>query len=215
MAMLVGGDWHRRASFPMITTVWGATDKPVSSRRLVETLTPANSLEGTLYIGYPIIGTPEGSFPIDALLVSPVLGLVLFSVIEGKDLSNFASIQDEAYNKMQAKLLQHQSLIQRRQLRVEVHTLTFAPAIPNFVADDDHLVCNSNNLVATLSELKPSDSTAYPALVSVIQAISGLRRGRKRRELTSPTSKGTKLKSLEDSIANLDSQQSAAVVETF
>src|SRR2546426_1000939 len=58
-------------------------------------------------------------------------------------------------------------------------------------------------------------SRGFPALVSVIQAISTLRRGRKKRELHDPESRGTRIKSLEDSIANLDTQQSAAVVETF
>jgi superfamily I DNA and RNA helicase len=52
-------------------------------------------------------------------------------------------------------------------------------------------------------------------LVSVIQAISTLRRGRKKRELHNENSRGAKIKALEDSIANLDSQQSAAVVETY
>ncbi len=66
----------------MINTVWGSTDKPVSSKRLATLLAGDASIEGTLYIGYPIIGTPEGSFPIDALLVSPTKGLVLFNLIE-------------------------------------------------------------------------------------------------------------------------------------
>jgi superfamily I DNA and RNA helicase len=66
-----------------------------------------------------------------------------------------------------------------------------------------------------LDQLKESDPSVFQALVAVIQAISTLRRGRKKRELHNPDSRGTKMKSLEDSIANLDTQQSAAVVETF
>lgn len=93
----------------MINTVWGSTDKPVSSRRLAELLGSDAGLEGTLYIGYPIIGTPEGSFPIDALFVSPTKGLVLFNVIGGKNLAGYEEAQDEGFNKMQAKLLQHQA----------------------------------------------------------------------------------------------------------
>jgi hypothetical protein len=46
----------------MIKTVWGSTDKPVSSRQLATLLATVDWLEGTLYIGYPIIGAPEGSF---------------------------------------------------------------------------------------------------------------------------------------------------------
>jgi superfamily I DNA and RNA helicase len=207
----------KKPSFIMINTVWGSTDKPVSSRRLAEILTADPALDGTLYIGYPIIGTPEGSFPIDALLVSPTKGLVLFTVVEGRNLPEYAEAQDEAFNKMQAKLLQHQSLVRKRKLAVDIHTITFAPAVPqqDGAADGEHRLCDADSLKATIDGLNHFDADVYPALVSVIQAISTLRRGRKKRELRSENSRGAKLKALEDSIANLDSQQSAAVVETY
>ena len=199
----------------MIDTVWGSTDKPVSSKRLAELLSAEADLEGTLYIGYPIIGTPEGSFPIDALLVSPTKGLVLFNVVEGKTLPDYAEVQDEGFNKMQAKLFQHQTLIRKRKLLVNIHTVTFAPAIAQLDGDEEHLLCNADNLVSAIEELDAFDPVVFPSLVSVIQAISTLRRGRKKRELHDQNSRGTKIKALEDSIANLDSQQSAAVVETY
>jgi superfamily I DNA and RNA helicase len=201
----------------MINTVWGSTDKPISSKRLAEILNADRDLEGTLYIGYPIIGTPEGSFPIDALFVSPTKGLVLFTIVEGKQLPDYGEAQDEAFNKMQAKLLQHQSLVRKRQLAVDIHTITFAPAVAHLpdAADGDHLLCDAESLKPTIDGLNHFDGSVYPALVSVIQAISTLRRGRKKRELHDQNSRGTKLKALEDSIANLDSQQSAAVVETY
>jgi len=199
----------------MINTVWGSTDKPVSSKRLAEVLSAEADLEGTLYIGYPIIGTPDGSFPIDALFVSPTKGLILFNVVEGKVLPDYAEAQDEGFNKMQAKLLQHQSLIHKRKLLVEIHTVTFAPAIPKLDEDEEHPVCNADNLIVTIQGLGDSDAEAFPSLVSVIQAISTLRRGRKKRDLQNQHSRGSKIKALEASIANLDSQQSAAVVETF
>jgi superfamily I DNA and RNA helicase len=69
--------------------------------------------------------------------------------------------------------------------------------------------------VPAIEELNTLDPAVFPSLVSVIQAISTLRRGRKKRELHNQNSRGTKIKALEDSIANLDSQQSAAVVETY
>ncbi|MGB4333337.1 MAG: RNA helicase, partial [Chromatiaceae bacterium] len=187
------------------------------SKRLAQILSEEPDLEGTLYIGYPIIGTPEGSFPIDALLVSPTKGLVLFSLVEGKALPDYAEAQDEGFNKMQAKLRQHQNLIRKRKLLVDIHTVTFAPAIPQLEPDDEHLLCNAGNLLASIEELELEDfePEVFPALVSVIQAISTLRRGRKKRELHNQASRGTKIKALEASIANLDSQQSAAVVETY
>ena len=199
----------------MINTVWGSTNKPVSSKRLAEVLSEDVHLEGTLYIGYPIIGTPEGSFPIDALLVSPTKGVILFSVVEGKNLPDYAAAQDEGFNKMQEKLLQHQTLIRKRKLLVDIHTVTFAPAIAQFNNDAEYLLCNADNLVVEIEKLDDSDPTVFASLVSVIQAISTLRRGRRKRELHKENSRGAKIKALEDSIANLDSQQSAAVVETY
>lgn len=199
----------------MINTIWGSTDKPVSAKRLAELLSSEVDLEGTLYIGYPIIGTPEGSFPIDALLVSPTKGLVLFSIVEGKVLPDYIKMQDEGFNKMRAKLLQHQVLISKRKLLVEINTVTFAPAINQIEDGEENSLCNANNLVSTIEEFEELDTEVYKSLVSVIQAISTLRRGRKRRELHNQNSRGTKIKGLEDSIANLDSQQSAAVVETY
>jgi superfamily I DNA and RNA helicase len=175
------------------------------------------SVEGTLYIGYPIIGTPEGSFPIDAMLVSPSKGLVLFSLVEGRTLEDYAAAQDEAFNKMQAKLLQHQSLIRKRELIVKIKTITFAPAVPQLAshADDDHPLCNADTVLGLIAALEPAGAEVFPALLSVIQAISTLRRGRKKRGSQSPDSRGAKIKTLEDSIANLDTQQSTAVVETY
>ncbi|MDR0535167.1 MAG: ATP-binding domain-containing protein [Puniceicoccales bacterium] len=201
----------------MINTVWGSTDKPVASKQLAQILSAEADLDGTLYIGYPIIGTPEGSFPIDALLISPSKGLVLISLVEGKVLPDYAEIQDEAFNKMRSKLLQHQALIRRRDLQVKPQTLTFAPAVAQLpdCEKDGGLVCNTDTLLSAIGNLEDFNAEFYKPLVSVIQAISTLRRGRKKRELHSQTSRGSKVKALEESIANLDSQQSAAVVETY
>ena len=154
--------------YAMINTVWGSTDKPISSKRLAELLSAVADLEGTLYIGYPIIGTPEGSFPIDALLVSPSKGLVLFSVVEGRTLPDYAAAQDEGFNKMQAKLLQHQTLIRKRELLVGIHTVTFAPAIAQLNDDEGYLLCNADNLVSAIEELKDFDRAVFPSLVSVV-----------------------------------------------
>lgn len=203
--------------FEMISTVWGSTDKPIASERLAELLSSEQAWEGTLYVGYPIIGTPDGSFPIDAMLALPDKGLVLFHIVEGRTPEDFAAVQDDSYNKMSAKLLQHPSLVRGRQLGVRIHTVTFAPAIPGAgdMSTDDHPVTTATTVLAAVAGLPGSDPALFPSLLAVVQAISSLRRGRRRREAKRPDSRGTKLKGLEDSIANLDSQQSAAVIETF
>jgi hypothetical protein len=66
----------------MTNTIWGTTTKPASSERLARRFAQLD-LDGTLYIGYPVIGTPEGPFTVDALWLSPSRGLVLFDMVEG------------------------------------------------------------------------------------------------------------------------------------
>lgn len=205
----------------MVNTVWGSTTKPVSAGQLAEILSREEGFEGTLYIGYPIIGTPRGPFLIDALLVLRDKGLVLFDLVEERKLQpgQCISQQDKAFNTMQAKLLQHQSLIHKRKLKAQIHTVTFAPVVSKFQLDGhqdgEHPLCNADTLVAEVKQFEGQDSDVHASLVEVIQAISTLRHGRKKRDFQKLQSRGSKLKALEDSIANLDMQQSRAVIETF
>lgn len=201
----------------MINTIWGKTDKPVAAKKLSELLSEETSLKGTLYLGYPIIGTPEGAFPVDAILVSPQKGLVMFSLIEGLAADEYDVLQDDAFNKMSAKLLQHSTLILRRILQVKIHTVTFAPAIHDTASRrvGDYPIANSDGLIDLIAHLDDSNPAYYRPLASVIQSISTLRRGRKRRSLMRDDSRGAIVKRLEDSIATLDNAQGAAVVETY
>src|ERR1035437_610974 len=200
----------------MVDIIWGSSDKPVSSRQLADKL-ESLSLEGTLYIGYPIIGSPEGPFPIDALFLGVKQGVVIFHLVEGRDLGNYQEIQDESYNKLLAKLLQHKQLSKARELLVKISVVTFAPAIRNVdsINSEDNSVCDQDTLEEYLTSIKWKNSDLFQALVSVIQSITTIRRNKKRRQTSNPLSRGTKLKKLEDSIANLDTHQAAAVIETF
>ncbi|VAW87227.1 hypothetical protein MNBD_GAMMA16-837 [hydrothermal vent metagenome] len=99
----------------MIEIIKGTTKTPVSSQRLVTLLQPKENLDGQFYIGYPIFSTPEGRYPIDAILISPVNGVILFHIIEGTTLrSDYKEIQDDIYNKLEAKLRNHKSLENHR-----------------------------------------------------------------------------------------------------
>ncbi len=198
----------------MITTIWGTTKKPVSSDRLAKFFKGFPELEGTLYIGYPIIGTPEGAFPIDAMLISPSKGILLIDLIEGRDESGYVEKQDDGFNKFEAKLKNHRSLMRGRSLRIALSIATFAPAIPNGKTNlDDYPLVNEDSLKQYYDSI-PDAEQAYSEAVAVIQSISTIRKGRKKREINNPDSRGAKLKNLEDSIANLDNQQGRAVIET-
>ncbi|MBD2119226.1 MULTISPECIES: hypothetical protein [Microcystis] len=48
----------------MVNVIRGSSAKPVSSQRLAKYFEERTDIEGTLYIGYPIIGTPQGGYQI-------------------------------------------------------------------------------------------------------------------------------------------------------
>jgi superfamily I DNA and RNA helicase len=188
----------------------------VASTQLAELL-ESSDYTGILYVGYPIIGTPDGAFPVDAMLLSPHLGVVIFNVIEGKDLDCLEELQDESYNKVFSKLIQHKALVKGKKLLVDINVVTFAPAVMNTdaVGSDEYPVANDKSLKKVLSQVESDNSGHYTTLLSIIQSISNIRKGKKRPETKNPDSRGSKIKALEDSIANLDNHQSAAVIETF
>ena len=200
----------------MVTIIIGTTNKPMASESLKNYFQANDALNGYLYIGYPIIGTVDGAYPIDGLLVSPSKGLVVFNLIEGNNIAGYQDAQDDCANKVEAKLKGYKQLMKKRTLCVPINVITFAPALvrrPD--VDEDYPLCiDSDSLSACIDKLDWEDSACYEALVSVLQAISTIRKGKKKREIANPKSRGAKLRALEDSIANLDNRQSRAVIET-
>lgn len=199
----------------MVTIITGTTTKPMASEQLKNFFQSHSELDGYLYIGYPIIGTVDGAYPIDALWISPKSGLVIFNLIEAKNYENYEEIQDDCANKVEAKLKGYRQLMNRRKLCVDIYVITFAPTLKNIeISDQEYPLCNEDTLHDVISDLSWDEPQYYEDLVSVLQAISTIRKGKKKREISNPDSRGAKLRLLEDSIANLDNRQSRAVIET-
>lgn len=200
---------------PALTVVRGTNSKPVATDALVESLQSAG-LRGQLLIGYPIIAAPDGSYAIDALLVSPQHGLVCFDLVEGIELGNFGARQDDAYTKLQARLLTHKELVRRRELRIPINTVTYAPAMSGPKDDGDYIVLGTGNLALGLADLlwQTPSQEIYERALSAIQSITAIRRPRGTRHVANPGSRGARLQSIEDSISTLDRLQSKAVIET-
>lgn len=193
----------------------GSARKPVSTDRLVEIFeTSFSDLEGVLYVGYPILSSSNDSVSIDALLISRNHGVIAINLVEGKDASTFGELEDEIASLLEAKFIQHKILRKGRQLLAQPHTLTYAPLLESTKDDDDHFLVNDDNIVDAISSIKWRDPHLYEPTLSVIQSISTIRRNRRRRSNTRQNSHGAALQALEDSIANLDSRQSRAVIET-
>lgn len=200
----------------MVTIVTGTTNKPTASEAIKCFFQTHTEIEGYLYIGYPIIGTVDGAYPIDALLISPEKGIVAFNLIEGKSIDGYEEAQDDCANKIEAKLKGYKQLVKKRTLCVDIYVITFAPGLAHCPkhSEDYPLCIDAHELESNLSQCTWADNSYYPKVVSVLQAISTIRKGKKKREIVNPKSRGAKIRSLEDSIANLDNQQSRAVIET-
>ena len=126
----------------MVSIVTGATHKPMASRQLADFFESHTEWDGYLYIGYPIIGTADGPYPIDAMYLSRGKGLVIFNLVENADIENYEEKQDDSYNKMEAKLRNFKDLMYKRDLCIKISVITFAPALREAVEEDGYLICN-------------------------------------------------------------------------
>lgn len=164
----------------MVNVIRGdVKNKPVSSKRLADYFEQQHDIDGTLYLGYPIIGTSQGGYQIDALLVSKQHGAVIFHIVEGTnlDINIIEEVQDESFTKIQSKLLQNKQLTQKRKLVVELGVLTFAPASSQKIENLDEgysLIINEEEITEYLSSQQWNQSEYYEQLCSVIQAITSI-----------------------------------------
>lgn len=201
-----------------VSIIRGTNDKPASSQALVKFFSGNSGYQGHLFIGYPIIGTSEGRYSIDALWVSPDKGLVIFDLVEGFNLGDYNQRQDNVVNKLEAKLKTHSELVRRRDLLVPIHIISFAPGMNDAAkhSEPDYPLASQDALAKSLEDFQwPSRARdVYEAALSAIQNISTIRKSKTKRVVIKEASRGAKLKRLEDSIATLDNLQSKAVIET-
>ena len=179
----------------MIDTIWGTSKKPVASKKLAECMEGAETLGGTLYIGYPILGTPTGAFPFDAILLSPQHGVVVFDLVEGLNVGDYSGRQDDFFTKLQAKLIQYPALVKRRELLAKITVVTFAPAVRIEKAnlDQDYPIFDRDDgLSDFIASLEWNDTQLFPHLAGAIQSLSTIRKGRKRRSVAHRDSRGGK-----------------------
>ncbi|MCY3553839.1 MAG: ATP-binding domain-containing protein [Gemmatimonadetes bacterium] len=205
-----------------VDIVRGTSQKPVSSDALVEIVSQQTTWSGRLFIGYPIYSTSEGLRMIDALLVSADMGVVVFDLIEGHDTGDYGARQDDAANKLEARLKVHKELMQRRDLMVPIHTISFAPALrnPDSCRIDDYPLANASSLIEALNRFTWSGPHGQDMqdmcekVLSAIEHIATVRKSGIGRSVTEEDSRGAKLEKLEKSIATLDNIQSQTVIET-
>ena len=199
-----------------LAVVRGPTDKPVASTCLIDTLSQQDTLSGKLFVSFPIIKTGRGPRVIDALLISPDRGIVIFDLIEGSAPGEFSQRQDDAANALESKLRLHRELLHGRSLKIEISTLSFAPTLQSEISSDGYDVRTQNSLVPALLSVNCPDYSAntYRIALAVLENVSALRTRGISRRTEAFNSRGCKLNRLEASIATLDPIQSTAVIQT-
>lgn len=202
-----------------IEFVRGVHGKPVTTEVLVKTLATVSDLSGVCFFGFPLLVTSEGRTPIDATLVSPEKGVILFDLVEGANPGHYDERQDDLANKIEAKLRLHRDLVKGRKLLAPITVITFAPAVERIEKyyQEEYPLANDHNLADILRDIvwTEADEHLYRATLSAIESVTSLRKSRSKREVKRNDSRGAKLKRLEDSIATLDHRQNRAVIETI
>ena len=196
--------------------VWGTTSKPESSKLLAEGFSNIEDENSTLYIGYPILRGLEYTNTIDALLISKSKGVVAIQVVEGRNLDDVESIQEDLYSKIYAKLFSNRSLTKKKKPLFNLEIVTFAPTCQISNYDEDYPVfTDTKSLNSWLNNLDEANQDIFELLVSTVQSLTNIRGKRVKRKSDDVDSRASKLNSLDESIANLDSRQSSAVIETI
>lgn len=204
-----------------VEVIHGTTAKPAAAEALVRAIQSREDFRGRLFIGYPILRTPRGRHPVDAVLVSNHHGVVAFDLIETDSISGFQERQDDTANNLEAKLRTYRELMKGRSLRVEIATVSFAPrAHPESAHDPENAeyrVANESDFPAVLDSCQwpERDDEVYRAVLSVLENIATIRKAPRRRKITNDDSRGSKLGRLEDTMATLDATQSRAVIESI
>ncbi len=104
--------------------------KNILAQQQLQNLLKELNLNGTLYLGYPIIASSDEMVVIDSLLTCLEFGVVVidFGTVDGTDAEEkIQERQDNLFTALQRKLLQYKPLVKARNLIVPINVLTFVP----------------------------------------------------------------------------------------
>lgn len=202
----------------MLEIVRGVKNKP-GIQNLVAELKDLD-LNGTLYIGYPILATIDETTYIDALLITNQPGLVVFDLEQNdQNDDNFWGAlnkrQNNIYFAVHNKLSEHEALRKHRELAVTINVVTYLPFDIDQPEEGEALVAGPNReLRRIFSELSPIDERYIKPLNAVLQRVTNIKPRKKRTSVKKDDSRGAILKKIEQEIANLDRWQNHAAIES-
>lgn len=184
---------------------------------LIDALDAVADAEASFYVGYPVAATIDSAITVPALLISPHYGLVCFDVVphaREEELTELKVRQRNIILPLKAKLLTNIDLAGDEDLAFKINSITFALVTEKSAVLKESRIVDSSNLRDALEKCSPFPGQLLVPLNAAIERVANIRPKSKRVIAKTPTSKGSILKKIESEIANLDSWQKAAAIET-
>ncbi len=182
---------------PALDVIYGSTSLPQSLLATIVRNLEQAGVEGTLYIGYPVMATAESNTTIDALLVAQKPGLVaLHFPQKGED---YKAAQDRLYYVLESNLGRHESLRRRRTLGITVNVVSVFPEgeVPT-AAEAEYPTASPSTLVAALGRVTPiDDAQLFRAVSAAIQRVTTIKPVKRRQNVAKDGSKGSILRAIE------------------
>ncbi len=202
--------------------VIGARTNRTGANELIAAFRARPLPEGTIYVGYPVLAMGDESEVVDALLISPEHGAVLFDFAPQPAIPTAREAfwearllhQDKLVLALKSRLMRVSGLSLRRELAIKVSIVTFLPeGEPGPSNTDAFIVATARTLPSALEECVGNNAAFYRSLSAAIQRVTTIKPTKKRAGASSPTSRGSILKKIEQEIANLDRWQKRAAIE--
>lgn len=204
----------------MLEIVYGETQKQQIAAQLRDVLR-GMQLNGTFYIGYPVIASADEKIMIDAMLVTQEHGLIAFlfrdTAPQTNDADGWAAMkdaQDRIYYALDANLSRHEALRAGRKLAVEIEPIILFPVAPGLPDLVQSRFAGLDNVADVVADCHSLNADYLRPLQSALQRVTTIKPQKKREKVTKASSRGGILKEIEKGVANLDQWQKKAAIET-
>ena len=199
-----------------LDVVWGRVNNRLAAEALILVL-KRMGIDGTLYLGYPVLAQADSTTTVEALLVSKHPGLVAFNFPPpGANLEDLKRDQDSLAYAVEGNLAKHENLRRGRRVGVIVNTVSFFATengLPQHT-EDKYLFAYPGNIDTCLQQCEEVPEHFFRPLCAAIQRVTNIKPVKRRANVQKTESRGAVLKKIEKKIANLDEWQRKAAIET-
>lgn len=201
--------------------VIGTKVHPAAIDALIDALEQNEDPTASFYVGYPVASTIDSAITVPALLISVKYGLVCFDVVptaRDADIQELRVKQRNIILPLKAKLLTNPDLAGDGDLfddlAFKINVVTFALNSENTPSLVSNRIVGTDNLQDVLNSCVKFPPHLIVPINAAIERVANIRPKSKRTIAKTPQSKGSILREIEKEIANLDSWQKAAAIET-